>query len=617
MKFHRKIGDNTKIKACFTFGFILLFSVGTFSQKLSSIDSLKQAYRIGEYKDENEQFLILKALANVEEDLSKLLFYSEEMITLGNKIGSSEILLHGWMQKGNAFSRKGDLSEALLSYTEAIKTTDNKSNYNLGLVSIAMADVYSIMGNHDNAVHYYKKAITIHKENDSLKHWAIAVENLGNEYLIVSKPDSALLMFNLSGSEFKKLGHTEGIATNIGNKGIAYMMLGKNDLAMDEINHSIAMHEEMGNFYTLSYFLLYMSDLYVTLGDRGKAMEYAKKSLEVSKKYGLKDQISEAHLQLSKLYEQSGDLDHALSYFKNYTTFKDSVSNIAAVQQMANIRTDFEIAQKQIEVDLLNQQKRNQKIVVIATIIALVLICIVAIGLFKRNKYIEKTKKIIEEERNRSEKLLLNILPEQTAKELKEQGKVKAKKFDSVSVMFTDFKGFTRLSEGLNPEELVKSVDFYYSKFDEIIKSYGLEKIKTIGDAYMAAGGLPFPDENHAYKLVLAALEIAEFVEESKKNQLENEKRFDIRIGINTGPVVAGVVGTNKFAYDIWGDTVNIAARMESNSTAGKVNISKATYELIKDRFDCVYRGEIDAKNRGKLKMFFVNYPIKNAVPIA
>lgn len=597
-------------------GFILLFSAGTFGQKLSAIDSLKQVYRKGDFKDEIEQFNILKALANVEEDLGKLLSYSEEMIALGNRTGSSEFLLHGWMQKGNALSRKGNLSEALQSYTEAVKTTENQSNYTLGLVSIAMADVYSIMGNHDNAVHYYKKAIAIHQENDSIEKLAMAIENLGDEYLIVSKPDSALLMFNQSGPKFKQIGHLEGIATNIGNKGVAYMMLGKTDLAMDEINHSIVMHEEMGNYYTLSYFLLYMSDLYLTLNDWDKAMEYAKRSLEVSKKYGLKDQISEAHLQLSKLYEESDELDHALSYYKNYTTFKDSVSNISAVQQMANIRTDFEIAQKQIEVDLLNQQKRNQKIVVIATIIALVLICIVAIGLFKRNQFIEKTKKIIEEERNRSEKLLLNILPEQTALELKEQGKVTAKKFDSVSVMFTDFKGFTRLSEGLNPEELVKSVDFYYSKFDEIIKSYGLEKIKTIGDAYMAAGGLPFPDENHAYKLVLAALEIAEFVEESKKNKLENEKRFDIRIGINTGPVVAGVVGTDKFAYDIWGDTVNIAARMESNSKAGKVNISKATYELIKDQFDCVYRGEIDAKNRGKLKMFFVNYPIKDAVPI-
>jgi len=159
----------------------------------------------------------------------------------------------------------------------------------------------------------------------------------------------------------------------------------------------------------------------------------------------------------------------------------------------------------------------------------------------------------------------------------------------------------------LSPEDLVKTVDFYYSKFDTIIKSYGLEKIKTIGDAYMAAGGLPYPSDDHASKLVLAAIEIAEFVQNARDENPKDEQRFEMRIGINTGPVVAGVVGTNKFAYDIWGDTVNIASRMESNSKAGKVNISENTFELIKHEFNCTYRGEIDTKNRGKMKMYFVD----------
>jgi class 3 adenylate cyclase len=274
---------------------------------------------------------------------------------------------------------------------------------------------------------------------------------------------------------------------------------------------------------------------------------------------------------------------------------------------MANIRTNFEISQKQLEVDLLNQQKRNQRVVVFSTIIALILICIVAIGLFRRNKFVEKTKKIIEKERNRSDQLLLNILPEQTAKELKESGKVTAKKFDSISVLFTDFIGFTKSSVNLSPEELVKSVDYYYSKFDEIIKKHGLEKIKTIGDAYMAAGGLPFPTDDHAVKMVMAAFDITSFVKEAKNHKEADQIRFDIRIGINTGPVVAGVVGSDKIAYDIWGDTVNVAARMESNSERGRINISENTYQLVKNKFDCTYRGEIEVKNKGKMKMYFVD----------
>jgi class 3 adenylate cyclase len=203
----------------------------------------------------------------------------------------------------------------------------------------------------------------------------------------------------------------------------------------------------------------------------------------------------------------------------------------------------------------------------------------------------------------------LNILPEETALELKESGKVVAKRFESVTVLFTDFEGFTQYAENLSPEKLVESVDYYFSKFDAIIEKYDLEKIKTLGDSYMCAGGLPFETEDHAYRMILAAQEILDFVQHSNRENPFNHTRFNIRIGINTGPVVAGVVGTKKFAYDIWGDTVNIASRMESNSVPGKINISENTYALTKKAFDCEYRGEVEVKNRGMMKMYFVNNP--------
>ncbi len=598
---------------------MLVFCFQLFSQSQQSIDSLQNLYELDNY-DESKKLSLLKKLSFQHYDQDQAIHYSEKLIEYAQKTDSATVMYHGYLNKGNALTRKGDLGDALESYFKGAEiAAKEKSSTNLGGINIVIADVYSVMGDHLNAVRYYKAAITILTEIANDEQLAIAYENLGDEYLNVSKPDSALLMFEKSGPIFKRLGFKEGIAMNIGNKGIAYAMLGKDDLAKEEINHAINMFESMGGYYNaISVFLKYMSELYLNQGDQKLALEYSQSSLELAEKYGLKNQISEANFQLSKIYELLGENKKSLKHYKNYIVYKDSVNNIASVQQMANIRADFEIeqqqnesdleiSQKQLEVDLLNQQKRNQTIVVITISIALVLIIVLAIGLFRRNKFIEKTKKLIEKEKDRSDKLLLNILPEQTAIELKEQGKVKAKKFDSVSVMFTDFKGFTRLSEGLNPEELVETVDFYYSKFDEIIKSYGLEKIKTIGDAYMAASGLPFPTKDHATKLTLAALEIAEFVKNAKEENPNDEKRFEIRIGINTGPVVAGVVGTNKFAYDIWGDTVNIASRMESNSKPGKVNISENTYQLIKGDFKCAYRGEIDAKNRGKMKMYFVN----------
>jgi class 3 adenylate cyclase len=206
---------------------------------------------------------------------------------------------------------------------------------------------------------------------------------------------------------------------------------------------------------------------------------------------------------------------------------------------------------------------------------------------------------------------LLNILPRETAIELKTKGQVQAKKFDSVTVMFADFVSFTKHSEHMSPEELVKNVGFYFSEFDRIMEKHKLEKIKTLGDAYMCAGGLPFISKNHAERMILAAFDILEFVESVKKCKHSDHVSdalhcWDIRIGINSGPVVAGVVGSKKFAYDIWGDTVNIASRMQTASESGMINIGENTYELIKNQYDCSYRGELEVKNKGIMKMYYV-----------
>jgi adenylate cyclase len=189
---------------------------------------------------------------------------------------------------------------------------------------------------------------------------------------------------------------------------------------------------------------------------------------------------------------------------------------------------------------------------------------------------------------------------------LMENGKVKAKKFSSVIVLFTDFKEFTKLVEHVEPEQLIRSIDYYFKKFDEITTRYGLEKIKTIGDAYMCAGGLPTVSTTHARNVILAAKEMIELVNK-KRDAQDDLIHFEIRIGIHTGPVVAGIVGLKKWQYDIWGDTVNIASRMESNSASGMVNLSESTYHEIKDEFDCTYRGEIEVKNHGPVKMYFLS----------
>jgi adenylate cyclase len=252
------------------------------------------------------------------------------------------------------------------------------------------------------------------------------------------------------------------------------------------------------------------------------------------------------------------------------------------------------------------------------------LILLLAGGLYSRLRYVRKSKAIVEKEKDRSNNLLLNILPADIAEELKIHGKAEARDFDLVSILFTDFKGFTEASAKLSAADLVNEINTCFEAFDGIMGKYTIEKIKTIGDAYMAAGGLPVPSDNSIKNTILAALEMQEFIEKRKAEMdIAGKPAFQMRVGIHTGPVVAGIVGVKKFQYDIWGDTVNTASRIESNGEVGKVNISQATYDLLKNdpKFAFESRGKIEAKGKGEIEMYFVsrtkmkNETVYNRVP--
>lgn len=208
----------------------------------------------------------------------------------------------------------------------------------------------------------------------------------------------------------------------------------------------------------------------------------------------------------------------------------------------------------------------------------------------------------LQKEKQKTENLLLNILPHEVAEELKENGSSEAKYYDEVTVLFTDFVNFTQSSEKMGAEKMLVELNECFTAFDMIMEKHGLEKIKTIGDAYLAVCGLPMKNECHAYQTVLVALDIIDFIEERKKTHPDV---LDIRIGINSGSLIAGIVGVKKFAYDIWGDTVNTAARMEQNSEKGKINISESTYQLVKEKIVCEYRGKIHTKGKGDMDMYF------------
>jgi adenylate cyclase len=587
-------------------GVFLFSTINVSAQDQKKVDSLLQIYQEKGLSTERRMDLLEKLAYNEVNDIETALNYSNLLIELAQPENNQNYVFQGYLQLGNRHRLLGntDLAfTALFKCIEAATKDDNLSNEAIAYISVA--DMYSEIKNSDNAELYYDKGITILRQLDDPELLASALFNAGDEFFNNKKYEKALQNFDEAERIFENEDYRIGKAYTLGNTGMVYAEQGNHVLAETKINEAIVILEALEDYYGISEYLTYMSDIYRERQDMKNAISYAKRSLELAQRNGIKKQLSESNLVLYELYKQAGDSKKALAHHIDYITYRDSIINLENVQKAFDIRTTSELSQQEKVYEL---QKKNQRIILYATALALFLIGLMAIGLYRRNKFVQRTNVIIANEKERSDALLLNILPEDTAKELKEYGKVKAKKYDSVTVLFTDFKGFTAYAENLPPEKLVETVDFYFSKFDEIIQSHGLEKIKTVGDAYMCAAGLNTKETDHAHSMVNAALAIEAFVKTSK-NDPTIDTSFDVRIGISTGPVVAGVVGTKKFAYDIWGDTVNIASRMESNSEAGKINLSHHTYQIVKNDFECEFRGKIPVKNRGEMNMYFVNGP--------
>ncbi len=321
-------------------------------------------------------------------------------------------------------------------------------------------------------------------------------------------------------------------------------------------------------------------------------------------------ELSEKNAALSQISQQKQRADSLARTnslrLKNLTE-EQMIDSIVRAQQEREIQSqkrrvaEAELAQEKSEA------LRNILVLMVAFVLLLATLFYFRFRAKRRtaNELTEKNH-LIQEEQKRSNTLLLNILPPAIAEELKTRNKVAARKYDQATVMFIDFKGFTNVAEQLSPERLVEELDLCFSNFDRIISQYKIEKIKTVGDAYICASGLS--DMNGSPSdMVKAALEIQDFLLGLKAERLsQGLPFFEARAGIHIGPVVAGVVGAKKFAYDIWGDTVNTAARMEEACETGHVNVSEDAYWLTKYEFEWQHRGKIAAKNKGTMDMYYV-----------
>lgn len=522
--------------------------------------------------------------------------------------------------------------------------------------TLELANAYNLVGNimterdrFDDAELYYRKAEKLHRTAGNKWELAGALQNLGNisdargEYLL--KRDSlngvaayfqeAISYYEKSLQMTQQLKDKEGQAElynnigatqkNIGTYYIKKKLIKKANAAWEKglsnCEKSLALYQEKADKKGLQRVYNTFGDIYRRKKNYKKALYYSELSLEAAKQIKDKKYEHNAYKDIALVYYEIGKYKEAYHFRKKYDELRYQVNDEAQVKSderrlalYSDHMKEYEIESKEREVELLEKRSALERIRRNTAIGGVIGFALLAFLLFNRNRLKNKSNKelikkneIIEAEKKHSESLLLNILPAATAAELKQKGKADARHYENVTILFTDFVSFTKLAEQYSPEELVAELDTCFKAFDAITTRHNIEKIKTIGDAYMCAGGLPIVNERHALDIINTALEMLAFIKEHQEKQRQMGKPiFKMRIGIHTGEVVTGVVGHKKFAYDIWGDAVNIAAHMESSSKAGKINISRQTYEEIKDHFTCTYRGKVKAKNKGEIEMYFV-----------
>ena len=510
--------------------------------------------------------------------------------------------------------------KALDIYTELEDSTGMAQVYN------SLGSRYSEMGMNEQAIRYYQKAVEINERFRKHNRLAKNYGNIGTVYSGLEENEKALEYFTKAYMILKDMDNKIDMSITLSNMAITYRKMDKLDLALSfsEQSYMIAteINDEIGK---LTYFIT-SAEIYKYQEKYQDALQNYFTAEVIADSIGARQNLLEIYEGLAEIYGILKDYEKAFIYNEKYNEARISLLDREKNKALDKIK-EFEDKKVKTEIDLLTKDAEIQDLVIrrqkiLRNSIAVVggMILLVAILLWNRYRYIRRTKNtlaeknvIIQGEKEKSDNLLLNILPEETAEELKIKGSSKARSFDMVTVLFTDFKGFTRMAEILSPEELVSEIDHYFKAFDNIISGYNIEKIKTIGDAYMCAGGLPVPNKTNPVDVVNAALDIRDFMASLKESRMQKGLHyFEIRIGVHTGPVVAGIVGVKKFQYDIWGDTVNIASRMESSGDVNEVNISGTTYNLIKKKFECVHRGKVEAKNKGVVDMYFVKKVIRD-----
>jgi len=526
------------------------------------------------------------------------IIYGKEGLELATQLHRQNGIARANLALGYNYLRRSDNPAALGCFRQSLQLYEAAGNKNgIASATSCIGLLYLSGGNYSKALSYFLKALALQEEARDKDGMAMACDNIGDTYKGQKNYEQALLYTFRSLHLDEEIGKKTGIAIALQGIGEIYECQGNYRQAIAYMLKAMKINEELGDRLRIAWAQTYIGQAYVSMAAAGtdisprrtvadSAIGYLRKGIELGLQIQALDVLQVCYKNLADVYKISGDCKTALAYYQTYTAIHDSVFSQENNERFVRVEYEnvhfYDSLKTAQSARLSGLQLVHQRSITYGGFIAIALLVFFAAFIVR--------------ERKRSDKLLLNILPVQVAAELKAKGITPARAFDNVTLLFTDFVNFTQAGEVMSPEALVDELHTCFKAFDEITDRYRIEKIKTIGDAYLAVAGLPSPDVQHAVHCVLAAVEIQEFMRH--RNGDPSCKTFGIWIGIHSGSVIAGVVGTRKFSYDIWGGAVNIVADLEERSEPGEINISQATYDLVKDAFRCRPSGTLTVEAR-------------------
>ncbi|MBK9246521.1 MAG: tetratricopeptide repeat protein [Ignavibacteria bacterium] len=464
---------------------------------------------------------------------------------------------------GVAYRHLGTYDKAIEYYTKSLVLYDELSD-NSGIARITgnIANLYTALESYDKALEYYIKALDVHLALGSNTNAARVIGNIGGVYYSLDMFDKSLEYFKRALSLHENLGEKSGIVRAIGNIANVYVATGSYNQALEYFTKALALHEELGEKSGIAIITGNIAELYADEKFDGYspllAEKYFLQSIALSEELGRKQSLYELLKMLSSLLEKTNRNSEAFEYFKKFYALEKEVQS----------EETKKLAQKAAYERQIGEMQREQEV---------------------------------------TERILHNILPKEIAIRIRRGDQKIVENFDSVSVLFADIVGFTEISERISPEELVDGLDKIFNTFDALAEKHGCEKIKTIGDCYMVVAGLPIQCDNHAERLAALSIDMLASIEKMKN--LIDGVSINMRIGVHSGSVVAGIIGKNKYSYDLWGDAVNLASRMESHGVAGKIHVSESFVKSLGNTlYEFTLRGEMGIKGKGDMKTYFLNH---------